>query len=268
MTPADESPRTTNDDAGSERRVVDVFIELADILLSGFDLDDLLHILAKRCCDLFGASAVGLLLTSQHGRLEVVASSSERMHTLEMFEIQNSEGPSLDVLRTGRAIVNGSVMTDSRWPRFAPRARAAGYCVVHALPMRHDGKVIGVVNIFDDKRLDLDDRQERIAQALADIATFAILQTRALSEATDLMGHLQRALRSRVVIEQAKGVLSERLAINMADAFALLRDYSRNRNERIGQVATLVVAHRLTAGEIVAGARTRSSRRSLWTIDR
>ncbi len=263
LTPGDDSrSRREHTRDRDDTRALETLVDLAAALVGAFDLSDLLHVVAQRCAELVQASDVGILLLSLDGDLRVAASSSERMHTLELFEIQAAEGPCYEVATTGQAVINGSVSPDSRWPTFAARARAAGYLAVHALPMRHNGSLIGVVNVFDESPATLDEDTARIAQALADIASFAILQHRAVQEATDLAGQLQTALNSRVVIEQAKGVLADRLSLSMPESFALLRDYSRNANARIDDVARQVVARELDIDQVRSGARATNTRTS------
>jgi hypothetical protein len=127
--------------------------------------------------------------------------------------------------------------------------------------MRHDHEALGVVSILVYNPAVLDDRAARILQALADFSTVAILQSLALQQVTDLAAQLRGALQSRIIIEQAKGVLSERLSMSVADAFLALRDYSRNTNQILADVAGRVVERALPAGQILAGAQAPRSRR-------
>lgn len=235
----------------------DAFIELAGILVEDFDLIDLFHLLTERGAALVRAAEVGLLLRVGD-ELRVAGSSSPRMHNLELFEMQSTEGPCVEVLRTGDPILNTTIAGDARWPRFAARARAAGYEMVHALPMRHNGQIIGVVNIFGDQAVPLTRTHVRAVQALADLASFALLKTRALDEATNLSDQLRQALDSRVIIEQAKGMVSERLGLDLDGAFTRLRDYSRNTNTRLTEVASGVVDRRLSIDQLDSEGRGRS----------
>lgn len=243
-----------------ERWVVDTFVELASILVGDFDLFELLALLSARCVELLGAAEAGLLLAGDDGALHVVASSSEEMHRLELFEVQRAEGPCLEVYRRGEAVLNEPLAGSTRWPRFSAQATAAGFQTVHAFPLRHKDQVIGVLNVFDHRTAALSPTDAAVTQALADIASFAILQHRALRHATELSDQLRHALASRVVIEQAKGALAERLRIDVASAFFLLRKYARNRNERIADVALQVVARELRAEDVLAGAGARRDR--------
>jgi GAF domain-containing protein len=245
-----------------DQKTVEALLGLADTLVGGCGLADMLQMLADRGNELVDADGVGVVLTFPEGQPRMVASSSERMRILELFEIESGEGPCLEAIQTGQAVINGSLAGGSRWPQYAAQAQAAGYQVVHALPMRHHQQVLGVVNILDHNPVVLDDRNIRILEALADLGTFAILQSRARQKATDLAAQLQTALRSRIIIEQAKGVLSERLGLNVADAFLVLRDYCRNTNQSLTEVAGRVVERALPAEQIVAGAPATRTRRS------
>lgn len=247
---------------GREQWAVDTFVELAAILAGDFDLFELLALLSGRCRDLLRAGEAGLLLVGDDRQLHVVASSSEQMHLLELYEVQRAEGPCLTVYESRVAVLGEPLDASTRWPAFAAQAVAAGFRTVHALPMRHDHEIIGVVNLFDRLATSLTARDAAVAQALADIASFAIVQDRALRRTEDTARQLRHALRSRVSIEQAKGVLSEGLQVEPAAAFELLRDYARNRSERIADVASRVVDRSLAAGAVRSGARSRRPPRS------
>lgn len=237
------------------RRAGDIFVELAAALAGDVDLLELLTMVCNRSAELLHATGATLLVVGQDATLHVIASSSEQMHRLALTELERSEGPCDDACTSGRPILNGSLAEDTAWPHFAPAARAAGFRTVHALPMRHDGRVAGVLCVADQHAASVRDTDARTLQALADIASFAVRQHRALRDATKLAEQLQGALRSRVAIEQAKGVLCERLQLDVDAAFELLRGYSRNHNVPIGIVAQRVLDHRLGAEELRTGAR-------------
>ena len=224
-----------------EGLLAQTFVELADSLVDNFDVVDLLTRLADRCVEIVDVAAAGLMLGSPGGDLRVIASSSEAMRVLELFETQANEGPCIDCYRTGQPIVNLTLdEVDSRWPRFAPQAVEAGFRSAHALPMRLRGQTIGALNLF---RVDEGHMQETdvvAAQALADVATIAILQHRAVSDAQALNEQLSQALKTRIAIEQAKGVVAERADLDMEEAFARLRRHARNHNLRLADVANAV----------------------------
>jgi GAF domain-containing protein len=231
-------------------------VELADTLVADFDVVDFLHTLALRSTALLDAAEAGLMLGDQRGGMRVMACSSERARLLELFEVQNEQGPCLDCFRSGSRVVCENLEADvDRWPLFTPEALTAGFRSVHALALRCHSQVIGALNIFRATPGLLDEDDLVAAQAMADVATIGILQQRALQEARILAEQLQSALNSRVIIEQAKGVLAERAQVNLDDAFGMLRGYARNHNSRLRVVAEAVIAGTVLIEELRAPRR-------------
>ena len=221
-----------------EATLARTLVGLADTLVAEFDVVELLTRLTDGCVDVLDVGAAGIMLMSPEGDLRVMASSSEAMRVLELFELQSQEGPCLDCHRTGQPVVNQDLATiDGRWPRFAVEALAAGFRSVHAIPMRLRGTVIGALNLFHLEAGQMRQADIDAAQALADVATIAILQHRAVVEAQVVNEQLQHALNSRIVIEQAKGMVAEHAGLDMEKAFAALRNHARNHNARLADVA-------------------------------
>jgi GAF domain-containing protein len=226
-------------------------VELADTLVDDFDVVELLTLLADRCVDVLDVSAAGLMLAAPDGDLRAIASSSEAMHLLELFELQTAEGPCLDAYRTGQPVGSQDLAaTDGPWPHFAPHAIEAGFRSAQALPMRLRGTTIGALNLFHTEPGQMPHPDLDAAQAFADIATIAILQHRAGLEAQVVNEQLQLALNSRIIIEQAKGILAERQHLDMAQAFTLLRGYARDHNRRLADIANDVVDGTLAAAAL------------------
>ncbi|HVE46310.1 MAG TPA: GAF and ANTAR domain-containing protein [Acidimicrobiales bacterium] len=235
----------------TDTRLVGTLVELADTLVDDFDVVDLLTRLSDRCVELLDVSAAGLMLVAPEGNLKVVASSSEAMRVVELFELQAQQGPGLDCYRTGEAVWQRDLASSGdRWPRFRPVALEAGFRSVHAIPMRLRGRIIGALNLFGAEPGELDEPDGVAARALADVATIAILQHRAVQEAQVLNEQLNYALSSRVVIEQAKGVLAERLGLAMEQAFSTLRNHARSHNLRLVGVATSIVDGSLAVAQL------------------
>ncbi|MEO5841093.1 MAG: GAF and ANTAR domain-containing protein [Acidimicrobiales bacterium] len=225
-----------------EQSIVRTFVELTDTLVEDFDVVELLTVLAARCVEVLDISAAGLMLVNAEGELRVIASSSEAMRILELFELQAEEGPCPECFATGTAVVHPRLTEgDLRWPRFSPRALDAGFQAVHALPMRLRGQTIGALNLFRTEIGSLTEDDVTTAQAFADVATIAILQNRAASEAQAVNDQLNHALNSRVVIEQAKGMVAERDGLDMEQSFRRLRSYARSHNLRLVDVACSVI---------------------------
>ena len=231
-----------------EAALVKTFAELADTLVEDFDVVELLTLLADRCVDVLDAAAAGIMLADSAGELRVIASSSDAMRILEVFEVQSADGPCPECYRTGEAVVQEHLSSNTdRWPRFTPKALEAGFRSVQALPMRLRGHAIGALNLFGANEGSLSGADVTAAQAFADVATIAILQHRAASEAQVLNEQLTHALNSRVLVEQAKGMVAERLKLKVEQSFDRLRAHARSRNLRLVDVARDVIEGRLPA---------------------
>jgi hypothetical protein len=249
-----------------EEWIARTFVELADTLVADFDLIDFMSVVVERCAELLDSAEVGLALAATRGELRVMASSSERMRALELIEFQNDEGPCRDCLLSGEQVLNYRLdAADDRWPRFTPQAREAGFQMVHALPLRLRTEVIGAMNVFSPELRELEPEDVHLTQALADAATIGILQERAVKLGADVAGLLQGALNSRIVIEQAKGIVAERRQVDMDEAFALLRSYARSNRKQLSDVARAIIDHSLAPAElhlVIAARHPTTVRRS------
>jgi GAF domain-containing protein len=242
-----------------DERIAQAFVAAADTLAERFDLAMFLAGLAQRCVELFETVEAGVLVepvASEPHAPPVVASSTHAVQRLGLLELHHDHGPCTDSLRSGEAVgcCDLSAATD-RWPTFAPEARAAGFSSVHALPMRVHDEVIGALNLFVRAPARLGPRELATVQAVADVASISILRRRAMEAAVVLADQLQHALHSRVVIEQAKGILSERSGLGADDAFGAMRRFARRRRLRIADVARGVVDRTFAADVIVPVAR-------------
>jgi GAF domain-containing protein len=240
-----------------EQELLKAFIEFADTIVDEYDIVEFLHRLAGRCIELVDASEAGIMLADRDGTLHYIASSSERMRLIELFELQHDEGPCLDAFRDGVAV--HGILDDeahSRWPDFAPHAREVGFQSVSALPMRLRTEVIGALNLFSVTPGPLTLEDQEVAQALADIATIGILQERQLNDARVVTTQLEGALESRIVIEQAKGIVAEHNDVSIDTAFELLRAYARKHNHLLRQTAQEIIDGTLDANALAESTRT------------
>ena len=222
----------------NQQLLAKTFVELADNLVTDFDLIDFLRLLTDRCVGLLGASAAGVLLADRDGELRVMAASDEQVRLLELFQLQNDQGPCLECFRTGAPVIVPDLTREvDRWPRFVTAAHRGGFGAVQALPMRLRDEVVGALNLFRAAPGPFDPAGTLVAQALADVATISLLQQRTAQRSNVLNEQLQNALNSRVLIEQAKGKLAERQGIDMERAFTALRGYARAHNRRLSDLA-------------------------------
>jgi GAF domain-containing protein len=239
-----------------EERLLEAVIDAVDTLVDDFDLIDFLHTLCDRCTELLDVSAVGVMLADPGGKLQLIAASDEHTRLLEIFALQHEQGPCVECHRDGAARLNirlGSAAATAEYPLFAAQARKAGFAVSHALPMRLREQVVGALNLFDVREEDISAADVRVAQALADVATIAILQHRTLAHANQERAQLRAALSSRIVIEQAKGILAERWNTGVDEAFAVLRRYARSH-----QVGLSLLARQLIDGDLDTDALRRA----------
>jgi len=228
-----------------ERLLAQVFVRLADTLVDDFDVVEFLQGLSADAVTVLDAEAAGVMLTDRRGGLRVVASSEERMRLLELFELQNEQGPCLDAFHTATSVQASAVEGTSRWPAFAPTAAAQGFQRMCAVPLRLRGDVLGALNLFRATDDPFTDTDLEIAQAMAQVAATGLLQQRSLTERQLLTDQLQTALHSRVVIEQAKGMLAEHLTVDVDTAFQVLRQHARDTNQKLTDLARHVATRRV-----------------------
>ncbi|CAM4058168.1 GAF and ANTAR domain-containing protein [Nocardiopsis rhodophaea] len=238
-----------------EQELASTFVQLADTLVVDFDVVDFLHMLARRSVDLLDVDAAGLMLTDHRGSLRFMAASTESARLLELLQLQNEQGPCLEAYRGGHQVSCPDLSQAlHRWPRFAQAALGEGYSAIQAVPMRMREHTVGALNLLRHETGRLTDTDIAIAQGLADVATISILNSRTAEERERLAEQLQTALNSRVVIEQAKGVLSERRVIDMNDAFGVLRGFAREHNRRLSEVARAVVTRDSSVATLLVSA--------------
>jgi GAF domain-containing protein len=223
-------------------RVSAAFVKMTDTLVADYDVLDLLHALVEAAVDVLGATDAGLLLADPQGELQLLASTSERSELVEILQLRAGSGPCVEAYQSGTmvAVADIAAMT-GRWPEFKAAALSQGFRSVHALPMRVHGRTIGAMGLFGDRPGSLSSDDAAIGQALVDVATISILQERTIRESALVNEQLQRALNSRVLIEQAKGVIAYTSQVSMEEAFRRLRSFARSHNESLHDTAEQVI---------------------------
>lgn len=248
-------------ESSREQGLSEAFVMLADTLTSDYDIVELLHTLMDECITLLDVQGAGLLLANAQGELELVASTSERAEFVEVMQLDAGAGPCVECFTTAAA-VSLPDLDEARdgWARFRAAARQQGYRSSHAVPLRLRAEVIGAMGMFRRDAGPLSDADAHVAQALADVATIGILQERLIRESGIVTEQLQRALDSRIVIEQAKGVVSESTGTGMDVAFAMLRTHARDHNLSLRSVAERVVARSLDPSDLASRPSSGSRR--------
>ncbi len=253
---------------GRERQVVEAFVALANSLAEGADVVDLLSGLPTDCTRLLDIASAGLLLADQRGALHLLAASSEDTSHLEAFQLQRQQGPCLDCYHSGAPVTVRNLLREAeRWPQFAEKALNLGFRSVHALPMRFQEHRLGALGLFGAATGGLNKEDLRLGQALADVASIAIAQGAATADKDRLNEQLQQALTSRVLIEQAKGLLAQLGGLNMVDAFNYLKKYCRDNNYRLSEVARQLTTRALDAAVVIdyASAYAQTAKRPIQT---
>lgn len=237
--------------ANRQQLTATTFVEIVDTLVGDFDVIDVLTSLTSRCVELLEVSAAGILLADPLGNLRVIGASTEQIELLELFQIQQHEGPCLDCYTTGQVVIATDLNDASPWPLFGPESVRAGFPAVCAVPLRLNDVILGCLNLFMSEPVAPSDADLMLAQALADVASIAIIQDQATRDAIIREGNLQHALNSRVAIEQAKGMIAERAGVSVGEAFSRLRSFARNNNRGLTEVAKAVVSGSLAVRTFV-----------------
>lgn len=239
-----------------ERDIIRAFVDLSNELVDGYDIVELLVRLTMNCAQLLDVASAGLLLADRRGVLHLLAASSERTHDLEVFQLQRDEGPCLDCYHTGHPVIVTNLAEEvQRWPQFSPAAQALGFASVHAVPMRLRHTVLGALGLFGDRPGKLDADDLALAQALVHVASVAIVNEKSAADRDVINAQLQHALNSRVVLEQAKGVLAHVGNLDMDSAFTVLRRYARDHGDKLSDVATRIVQRDLPGETVIRHAR-------------
>jgi len=236
-----------------EERINDAFVRVAGTLVDNYDVVDMLSTLVHTCTQLLGVQSGGILLADGMGMLELVASTSEEAEIVEVMIVAAGAGPCIDCYNTGSVVSVPDIDTDSdQWPRFRRTALEQGFRAAHATPLRLHGEVIGAMNLLSTVPGALSERDAQLAQALADVATVGILHERSFRQPEVVAAQLHLALDTRILVEQAKGVLAHVRSCTMTEAFDALRDYARVNKITLRAAAEGVVNRSISADALVS----------------
>jgi GAF domain-containing protein len=251
------------DGTSRETRINTAFVTVADTLTTDFDVVDLLHTLVEECTQILGIDTGGLMLADPEGNLQLMTSTSESADLVEVMQLAASAGPCIDCFTSGNAVsVPNIEESGGRWPGFREAALEQGFHSAHATPMKLRGQIIGTMNLFSTSPGEVSPRDAAVAQALADVATIGILQERLIREGHVIAEQLHVALDSRIIIEQAKGIIAHSLSVDMPEAFSVLRNYARGNNFTIRSVAEKISDRTLTAQGMIAATQRPAAQRT------
>ncbi|WP_370617140.1 GAF and ANTAR domain-containing protein [Mumia qirimensis] len=225
----------------------DAFAAASAAMVHGVDAASTVHVLVADCLSLLAADTAGILVRLADNDLELLVASSHRATELELHQAHARSGPCFDAVKTGYAIhAVGDEIAD-RWPDFATTMYGAGFHAVHAMPLRWRSRILGGLNLFWTEPERLDEERIRTAQAFADICSLAIMQSPEASDLGAFDERLRAALEGRVVIERAKGVLSELHDLDMAESFQRLIELSEAAEEPLAETASRIVEQTYTS---------------------
>ena len=233
-----------------EGDVVKSLVEMADTLVNDYDVVDLLTGLADRCVSLLGVSAAGVMLASPRGTLGLVASSSEAMRLLELFELQSQEGPCLDAHQQGKVVTEPDLADPAtrRWPSFTPPAVQAGVRAVFGFPLRVGRAHLGALNLYRDLPGSLTGDQYADALVVADVAARWVLEAQAGASPGTVAEELEAGSEFHFAVHNAAGIVSVQESISVTDALLRLRAFAFSSVRPLADVAQDVIARRLRLG--------------------
>jgi hypothetical protein len=214
-------------------------IEITRSVTQGAETIEIFTELAEKCVGLLPVSAAGILLRDVSGTLQVIGASSPSAHLLDLFQVQNEEGPCLECTMTGIGVSDIELSATGPWPRFSELARAQEFTAVYALPLRSRDVTVGALNLF--AREQLSPGRLVVAQALADAATLSLLQVDPHIDLQIVIRRIHLAVESRNTLEQAQGMIAQRFKIEAEEALVRLRDVSERTSLTLVEVATAVV---------------------------
>lgn len=221
--------------------LVGALSEFARTLVRRFDISDVLYDLTARVTAVLEVESAGVSVV-QDGRLRFVTALDERATTLERVQEEEQAGPCIEAFRTGNPIlVNPLTEVEHRWPTFVREARSTGFVALAGIPMRLDGQSLGALDLYHTSHRDWSDEDVRVARVLADMATSYVVTASELERQQRTSEQLQVALESRIVIEQAKGIIAAERRVPVDKAFELLRSHARSHNADLRTTADAIV---------------------------
>jgi len=224
-----------------EKLLFKALSDFARTLVLRYAVADVLVSLTEHVTDVLGVAGAGVSLGDQHGLLRFASASSETITEIERVQELVQRGACVDAYKSGMVAQSSDLTAETRWPELAPDAVRLGLRSIVAIPMRLTDQTIGSINIYDSRAHEWLPADIQAAQVFADMAVSYITNASALERAERVREQLEQALESRVVIEQAKGMVAADQGIGVDEAFKRVRAYARARHVSIHEVAAAVV---------------------------
>ena len=221
--------------------LLDVLTRFSRTLAGRYDVSDVLYELSDGVAQVLNAAGAGVSLADDYGQLRFATATNEVVTALEQVQQDTQQGPCHVACTTNQPVLVSDLRQPNEWPQLTDAALRAGLASVAGIPMTFDGRAVGSLNIYDDHVREWSDQDLTAALVLADIATGYLVHASELNQARRTNEQLQAALDSRVIIEQAKGLLAGERGITLDQAFAILRSHARNRNAPVHAIAQAVV---------------------------
>jgi GAF domain-containing protein len=233
---------SVGDGARSSREPGTIALELQKLLIGADGVESFLADASRYAAGAVAhAQSVGITVGATGCLRMLGATSDELAEALDAIQYDIDDGPCLTCLRTAQVVVVDDIAADPRWPAFARRGRQAGAGSSMSVPIMIDSDAVGALNLYSREAHGLTAEDQTRAQQFADQAAGAIALARRLEEREQIAGHLEKALTSRSVIDQALGVIIARTGTDAEHAFELLRAQSQHTNEKLREVAAQIV---------------------------
>ena len=223
--------------------LLDSLERFAAALTSGYGIGDVLHNLTEEMAEVLDLSGAGVTLVHD-GQQRFVTAAVEAIATLERVQETWQKGPCIDAVASAAPVAVPDLAAEdagSRWPDYTIAAKTAVIQAVAGIPMLAEGAAIGAINLYDSQPRNWSPEDLRVATIFASIATGYLAHASSARQQQRTAEQLQQALNTRLIIEQAKGVLATQQETTVDEAFERLRKYAREHNARIHDVSRAVV---------------------------
>jgi GAF domain-containing protein len=223
--------------------LLDSLERFASALTSGFGIGDVLHNLTGEMTEVLNLRGAGVTLV-HNGQQRFVTAADEAIATLERVQESFQKGPCIDAVASATPVAVADIAAgdaSDRWPDYTVEANNAGIQAVAGIPMLADRAAIGAVNLYDSEPRNWSTEDLRIATIFASIATGYLAHASSARQQQRTAEQLEQALNTRLIIEQAKGVLATQRATTVDEAFRSLRKYARENNARIHDISRAIV---------------------------